>query len=81
MRQPGYGAPNMWAAARTMRLVDGPDEVHLLQLARRENRRAGAIRERLDEQTRLEAETFARYGVERIDLLQMDWTHATKPKL
>ena len=28
----------MWANARTLRIVDGPDEVHLQQLARRENK-------------------------------------------
>jgi len=30
---------SMWAQARTLRLADGPDEVHLMQLARRELRR------------------------------------------
>lgn len=28
----------MWAHARTLRIVDGPDEVHLQQLAKRENK-------------------------------------------
>jgi acyl-CoA dehydrogenase len=28
----------MWANARTLRIVDGPDEVHLQQLAKRENK-------------------------------------------
>jgi acyl-CoA dehydrogenase len=29
----------MWAAARTLRLVDGPDEVHLLALSRAEKKK------------------------------------------
>lgn len=28
----------MWAHIRTLRIADGPDEVHLQQLGRRENR-------------------------------------------
>jgi len=30
----------MWAHMRTLRIADGPDEVHLNQLGRRENQRA-----------------------------------------
>lgn len=30
---------NMWAHGRTMRIVDGPDEVHLMQLGKNENKR------------------------------------------
>jgi acyl-CoA dehydrogenase len=30
---------NMWAQIRTLRLADGPDEVHLHQLGRNENKR------------------------------------------
>ena len=33
----------MWAGIRTLRLADGPDEVHLQQLGRAENRRAEAV--------------------------------------
>ncbi len=28
--------PQLWVAARTLRLADGPDEVHRMSLARRE---------------------------------------------
>lgn len=33
--------PGLWASARTIRIVDGPDEVHLQQLGRREGQRMG----------------------------------------
>ncbi|KAI9927215.1 hypothetical protein MW887_003599 [Aspergillus wentii] len=33
--------PGLWASARTIRIVDGPDEVHLQQLGRREIQRLG----------------------------------------
>lgn len=33
--------PGLWASARTIRIVDGPDEVHLQQLGRRESQRMG----------------------------------------
>lgn len=40
---------NMWAMSRALRIADGPDEVHLLQLGRRENRaRKDAITAKLD---------------------------------
>lgn len=34
---------SMWAAIRTLRLADGPDEVHLQQLGRNENKRAAHV--------------------------------------
>ena len=40
---------NLWAMIRTLRIADGPDEVHLQQLGRRENRaRKDAIVAKLD---------------------------------
>ncbi|KAH6697231.1 acyl-CoA dehydrogenase/oxidase [Plectosphaerella plurivora] len=71
----------MWASARTMRIVDGPDEVHLLQLGRGEAKRAEAVKALLAKQERLEAEFFAAYGLTKVDRLQLGWTAETKPKL
>ncbi|KAH7240514.1 hypothetical protein FSOLCH5_010742 [Fusarium solani] len=71
----------MWASARTMRLVDGPDEVHMLQLGRRESRRAEAVRARLQAQKELEQDLFSAYKLDKVDALHMGWTSDTKPKL
>lgn len=43
--------PRLWASTRTMRIVDGPDEVHLQQMGRREIERMG---EALGEKLRLQ---------------------------
>jgi acyl-CoA dehydrogenase len=34
----------MWTAQRALRFADGPDEVHLQQLGKRENKRAAEVR-------------------------------------
>lgn len=41
---------NMWAQIRTLRIADGPDEVHLQQMGKNENRRSEEIREKLERQ-------------------------------
>ena len=40
----------MWAGIRTLRIADGPDEVHLQQMGRNENKRGKEVRERLEQQ-------------------------------
>ncbi|KAL2760775.1 hypothetical protein ACRALDRAFT_1038287 [Sodiomyces alcalophilus JCM 7366] len=40
----------MWASIRTLRLADGPDEVHLRQMGRNENKRAKAVTETIQRQ-------------------------------
>lgn len=70
----------MWANARTMRIVDGPDEVHLLQLGKREAKRATAIREQLERQKVVEAALFQEYSLKKVDPLDMGW-RKTKSKL
>lgn len=62
----------MWASGRTMRLVDGPDEVHLLQLGRSENKKGKDLLEKIERQMQAVRELFERYGVQRVDELQLD---------
>lgn len=38
---------NMWAQIRTLRIADGPDEVHLQQMGKNENKRSSEVREKL----------------------------------
>ncbi|KAL2918387.1 hypothetical protein HK105_201787 [Polyrhizophydium stewartii] len=45
----------MYATGRTLRIADGPDEVHLMQIAKAELRRADALRARDDKQRALAA--------------------------
>jgi len=55
---------SMWAHLRTLRIADGPDEVHLNQLGRRENRaRAQECIDRIQMQKKKAAELMEQYGV------------------
>ncbi|PVH78570.1 acyl-CoA dehydrogenase NM domain-like protein [Cadophora sp. DSE1049] len=53
---------NMWANIRTLRLADGPDEVHLQQLGRNENKRGKAVTEHIQKQQAITKELFAKYN-------------------
>ena len=56
---------NMWAHIRTLRIADGPDEVHLNQMGRRENRaRAQECIDRIQDQKKKTEELMKMYGVE-----------------
>ena len=44
---------NMWAQIRTLRIADGPDEVHLQQMGRNEIKRGNETIERLEKQKAL----------------------------
>ncbi|KAF2719870.1 acyl-CoA dehydrogenase NM domain-like protein [Polychaeton citri CBS 116435] len=73
---------NMWAHGRTMRIVDGPDEVHLLQLGKNENKRGKACLEKIEWQKQRTLEMAKAYGMEKRDLLQLDRVSGeTKSKL
>lgn len=54
---------SMWAQIRTLRIADGPDEVHLQQMGRNENKRARGIAEMLATQKRITTELSRRYDV------------------
>ncbi|KAL1862596.1 hypothetical protein VTK73DRAFT_6741 [Phialemonium thermophilum] len=41
---------NMWAQIRTLRLADGPDEVHLQQMGRNENKRGKEVADKIGAQ-------------------------------
>ncbi|KAH8733742.1 acyl-CoA dehydrogenase/oxidase [Ilyonectria robusta] len=53
----------MWAGIRTLRLADGPDEVHLQQLGRNENKRGAEATATIKRQREKTAELMAQYGV------------------
>ena len=63
---------NMWAHARTMRIVDGPDEVHAQQLGRNENKRGEYCFKKIEWQKKRAAEMVRAYGMEPKDVLQLD---------
>ena len=62
---------SMWASGRTMRIVDGPDEVHMLQLGRNENKRGAALFKRIQAQKDKTRELLKHYGLEQKDPLEL----------
>jgi acyl-CoA dehydrogenase len=63
---------SMWASGRTMRIVDGPDEVHILQLGRNESKRGDALRSKIEAQKGKTAQLFEQYGMKEVDALQLN---------
>jgi acyl-CoA dehydrogenase len=55
---------SMWAHMRTIRIADGPDEVHLQQMGRNENKRNGGIIRKVGEQNERIATKLKEYGFE-----------------
>ncbi|KAL8907398.1 MAG: hypothetical protein Q9207_001448 [Kuettlingeria erythrocarpa] len=56
---------NMWAQIRTLRIADGPDEVHLQQMGRNENKRHRDVVEKLKRQGERADELLKDYGVQQ----------------
>lgn len=54
---------SMWANIRTLRLADGPDEVHLQQLGKNENKRGQEVTQRILRQKGLSEKIMAQYNV------------------
>jgi acyl-CoA dehydrogenase len=54
---------SMWANIRTLRLADGPDEVHLQQMGKNENKRGAQVTANLQKQVEITNQLFAKYGV------------------
>ena len=74
---------NMWASGRTMRIVDGPDEVHMLQLGRNENKRGKFCLDKIEWQKQKSDEMAKSYGMVPEDILELnrEWSKKEKPKL
>jgi len=53
----------MWANARTLRLVDGPDEVHLQQMGRNENKRGAEVTTLINQQKKTTEQLFEHYKI------------------
>jgi acyl-CoA dehydrogenase len=56
---------NMWALIRTLRLADGPDEVHLRQLGRNESKRGKEVTDKIQWQREKTEELLKALGLER----------------
>ncbi|KAL0630720.1 hypothetical protein Q9L58_010426 [Maublancomyces gigas] len=59
----------MWAHMRTLRIADGPDEVHLNQLGRTENKRHVEIAATLEAQKTKKEELMKKYNIQAISNL------------
>ncbi|KAK8066343.1 acyl- dehydrogenase family member 11 protein [Apiospora hydei] len=58
---------NMWAQIRTLRLADGPDEVHLQQLGRNENKRGKEVTQKIVGQKQKTEQLLRQHSVKRYE--------------
>jgi acyl-CoA dehydrogenase len=59
---------NMWAQIRTLRLADGPDEVHLQQMGRNENKRGKAVAAKINSQREKTEQLMGQYKVGKLEI-------------
>jgi len=58
---------SMWAGIRTLRLADGPDEVHLQQMGRNENKRGKDVVARITRQGEKTESLMRKYDVRKAE--------------
>ena len=60
---------SMWAHIRTLRIADGPDEAHLQQIGKRENRqRRDEVIAKIKRQAATSDKMFRELGIKQIEL-------------
>lgn len=62
----------MWAHGRTMRIVDGPDEVHLQQLGKNENKKGNVVMAKIEQQRQTTQALAREYGVKSMERLELN---------
>jgi acyl-CoA dehydrogenase len=61
----------MWAQVKTVRTADGPDEAHLEQLGRRENKKGGDVSKILRRQVEITDGLMRRWKTEDTSITQL----------
>lgn len=55
----------LWSHVRTVRIVDGPDDVHLMQLGKKENKKYERAQELIAKQIETTEKLFRKYSLKR----------------
>lgn len=55
----------LWSLVRTVRIVDGPDDVHLMQLGKKENKKYQQVQAMLQKQIETTEQLFRKYSVKK----------------
>jgi acyl-CoA dehydrogenase len=71
----------MYSNGRTMRIVDGPDEVHMLQLGKNENKRAQFATKKIEDAKKKSLQLLDKHGLSKRDPLYLGRQSGTPAKL